>query len=72
MTVFYYLRALEAFRPPTLWVRVRVRVTLRLTISQSVCLGIEPNLGVSSKSIYEFDPYLTGNILRHDYKPPIG
>jgi hypothetical protein len=26
-------------------VRVRVRVTLRLTISQSVCLGIEPNLG---------------------------
>jgi hypothetical protein len=26
-------------------VRFRVRVTLRLTISQSVCLGIEPNLG---------------------------
>jgi hypothetical protein len=25
--------------------RVRVRVTLRLTVSQSVCLGIEPNLG---------------------------
>jgi hypothetical protein len=25
--------------------RVKVRVTLRLTISQSVCLGIEPNLG---------------------------
>jgi hypothetical protein len=25
--------------------QVRVRVTLRLTISQSVCLGIEPNLG---------------------------
>jgi hypothetical protein len=25
--------------------QVRVRVTLRLTVSQSVCLGIEPNLG---------------------------
>jgi hypothetical protein len=25
--------------------QVRVRVTLRLTVSQSVCLGVEPNLG---------------------------
>jgi hypothetical protein len=44
MAVFYCLMALEAFRPPTLW--------------------------VSSKNtrIYEFSPYLTGNILRHNYK----
>jgi hypothetical protein len=26
-------------------VQVRVKVTLRLTVSQSVCLGVEPNLG---------------------------
>jgi hypothetical protein len=31
--------------------RVRVRVTLRLTISQSVWLGIEPNLGQLTKSL---------------------
>jgi hypothetical protein len=28
-----------------LTLQVRVRVTLRLTVSQSVCLGVEPNLG---------------------------
>jgi hypothetical protein len=27
---------------------VRVRVTLQLTVSQSVCLGVEPRLGVWS------------------------
>jgi hypothetical protein len=30
-------------------VRVRVRVTLRLTVSQSVCLGVEPRLGLMTR-----------------------
>jgi hypothetical protein len=32
-------------------VRVRVRVTLQLTVSQSVCLGVEPNLGLLTRDI---------------------
>jgi hypothetical protein len=27
----------------------RVRVTLRLTVSQSVCLGVEPHLGLMTR-----------------------
>jgi hypothetical protein len=30
-------------------VDVRVRVTLQLTVSQSVCLGVEPNLGLLTR-----------------------
>jgi hypothetical protein len=30
-------------------VRVRVRVTLRLTVRQSVCLGVEPRLGLMTR-----------------------
>jgi hypothetical protein len=33
-------------------VRVRVRVTLQLTVSQSVCLGVEPNLGLLTRDIF--------------------
>jgi hypothetical protein len=33
---------------------VRVRVTLQLTVSQSVCLGVEPNLGLLTRDIYFF------------------
>jgi hypothetical protein len=29
----------------------RVRVTLQLTVSQSVCLGVEPNLGLLTRDI---------------------
>jgi hypothetical protein len=29
-----------------------VRVTLQLTVSQSVCLGVEPNLGLLTKDIW--------------------
>jgi hypothetical protein len=32
--------------------RVRVRVTLQLTVSQSVCLGVEPNLGLMTRDIF--------------------
>jgi hypothetical protein len=28
---------------------LRVRVTLRLTVSQSVCLGVEPRLGLMTR-----------------------
>jgi hypothetical protein len=33
--------------------RVRVRVTLRLTVSQSVCLGVEPRLGLMSSYLIQ-------------------
>jgi hypothetical protein len=35
-------------------VRVRVRVTLRLTVSQSVSLGVEPNVGLLTRDIFFF------------------
>jgi hypothetical protein len=38
----------------TLIVRVRVRVTLQLTVSRSVCLGVEPNLGLLTRYIIFF------------------
>jgi hypothetical protein len=31
---------------------VRVRVTLRLTVSQSVCLGVEPRLGLMTRYLF--------------------
>jgi hypothetical protein len=33
---------------------VRVRVTLQLTASQSVRLGVEPNLGLLTRDIFSF------------------
>jgi hypothetical protein len=33
---------------------VRVRVTLQLTVSQSVRLGVEPNLGLLTRDIFFF------------------
>jgi hypothetical protein len=35
-------------------VRVRVRVTLQLTVSQSVSLGVEPNLGLLNRVHFFF------------------
>jgi hypothetical protein len=34
--------------------RVRIRVTLQLTVSQSVRLGVEPNLGLLTRDIFFF------------------
>jgi hypothetical protein len=34
--------------------RVRVRATLQLTVSQSVCLGVEPNLGLLTRDLFFF------------------
>jgi hypothetical protein len=33
-------------------VRVRVRVTLRLTVSQSVCLGVQPRVGLMTRYLF--------------------
>jgi hypothetical protein len=38
-------------------VRDRVRVTLRLTVSQSVSLGVEPHLGLMIRYLLLFDNY---------------
>jgi hypothetical protein len=37
----YYLRHVK--------VQVKVKVILRLTVSQSVCLGVEPRLGLMTR-----------------------
>jgi hypothetical protein len=41
-------------RISTLLVKVKVKVTLRLTVSQSVCLGIKPNLGLLTRDDFFF------------------
>jgi hypothetical protein len=33
-------------------VKVKVKVTLRLTVSQSVCLGVEPRLGLMTRYLF--------------------
>jgi hypothetical protein len=37
--------------------RVKVKVTLRLTVSQSVNLGVEPHLGLMTRYLVVFDNY---------------
>jgi hypothetical protein len=54
MTVFYSLTALGAFRHPRwllwMWVSEWVWVNeLRPTVSRSVCLGVEPHLGLTTR-----------------------
>jgi hypothetical protein len=34
--------------------QVKIKVTLRLTVSQSVCLGVEPNLGFLTRVFFFF------------------
>jgi hypothetical protein len=38
-------------------IEVEVKVTLRLTVSQSVSLGVEPHLGLMTRYILLFDNY---------------
>jgi hypothetical protein len=33
-------------------VKVKVKVTLRLTVGQSVCLGVEPRLGLMTRYLF--------------------
>jgi hypothetical protein len=45
---------------PILWSnlpRVKVKVTLRLTVNQSVSLGVEPHLGLMTRYLLLFDSY---------------
>jgi hypothetical protein len=37
--------------------KVKVKVTLRLTVSQSVCLGVEPRLGLMTRCFFLFESY---------------
>jgi hypothetical protein len=39
----------------TAW--LKVKVTLRLTVSQSVSLGVEPHLGLMTRYLLLFDSY---------------
>jgi hypothetical protein len=41
---------MNAFAP----IQVKVKVTLRLTVSQSVCLGVEPRLGLMTRYLRLF------------------
>jgi hypothetical protein len=36
---------------------VRVRVTLQLTVSQSVCLGVEPRPGLMTRYLFILESY---------------
>jgi hypothetical protein len=58
----YTLRHWEVFEPAStrgnlsLWIiLVKVKVTLRLTVSQSVSLGVEPHLGLMTRCLLLFD-----------------
>jgi hypothetical protein len=39
------------------WPMSKVKVTLRLTVSQSVSLGVEPHLGLMTRYLLLFDNY---------------
>jgi hypothetical protein len=43
-------------------IRTRVKVTLRLTVSQSASLGIEPHLGLMTRYLLFFDSYALSDV----------
>jgi hypothetical protein len=47
----------EVFDPASTrdWFFVKVKITLRLTVSQSVCLGVEPRLGLMTRCFFLFE-----------------
>jgi hypothetical protein len=54
-------------RPLTAWVvevEVKVKVTLRLTVSQWVSLGIEPHLGPTTRYLFLSDSYVLVSVGR--------
>jgi hypothetical protein len=46
-----------AFTRKCLTTQVKVKATLRLTVSQSVSLGVEPYLGLMTRYLLLFDSY---------------
>jgi hypothetical protein len=59
---FYYIivhiRKLKAIcKSRTVWLVVKVKVTLRLTVSQPVSLGVKPYLGLMTRYLLLFDSY---------------
>jgi hypothetical protein len=66
MTIFGCLRALGAFKIPSLQLnyQVKVSVTLRLTVSQSVSLLIEPHLGPMTRYLFLSDSYVLVSVGR--------
>jgi hypothetical protein len=52
--------------PFTFWqlIYVKVKVTLRLTVSQSVSLGVEPHLGLMTRYLFLFDSYVLVSVGR--------
>jgi hypothetical protein len=53
-----------AIHTPLLNIKVRVKVTLRLTVSQSVSLGIEPHLGPMTRYLFLSDSYVLVSVGR--------
>jgi hypothetical protein len=47
----------EVFDPASARPESKVKVTLRLTVSQSVSLGVEPHLGLMTRYLILFDSY---------------
>jgi hypothetical protein len=47
-------KATALFRASVRQVKVKVKVTLRLTVSQSVCLGVEPKYGTFDQRFFFF------------------
>jgi hypothetical protein len=49
--------SLRNFETENLRSQIQVKVTLRLTVSQSVSLGVEPQLGLMTRYLVLFDSY---------------
>jgi hypothetical protein len=60
MEVLTHMRSLGA----SLHRWIKVKVTLRLTVSQSVRLGVQPHLGLMTRYLLLFDSYGLGVVGR--------